>query len=128
RIGVTTGEVVTGTEERLATGDPVNVAARLEQAARPGEILIGDETYRLTRDAAKVEAVEPMALKGKADPLPAHRLLSVHGTEGFARRLDAPMVGRERERRLLADAWDRVVAERSCHFFTILGSAGVGKS
>ena len=56
RIGVTTGEVVTGTEERLATGDAVNVAARLEQAAEPGEILIGDETYRLTRDAVVVES------------------------------------------------------------------------
>src|SRR5207344_3241390 len=55
RIGVTTGEVVTGTEERLATGDAVNVAARLEQAAQPGEVLIGEETYRLVRDAADVE-------------------------------------------------------------------------
>src|SRR5205823_7674983 len=63
RIGVTTGEVVTGTEERLATGDAVNIAARLEQAAGPGEILIGEETYRLTRDAADVEEVEPLALK-----------------------------------------------------------------
>src|SRR5581483_2252635 len=57
RIGVTTGEVVTGTEERLATGDAVNVAARLEQAAKPGEILIGEETLRLARDAVEVEAV-----------------------------------------------------------------------
>ena len=84
RIGVTTGEVVTGTEERLATGDAVNVAARLEQAAEPGEILIGDETYRLTRDAAVVDVLEPRTLKGKAEPVAAHRLISVHGTEGFA--------------------------------------------
>ena len=66
RIGVTTGEVVTGTEERLATGDAVNVAARLEQAAEPGEILIGEETYRLTRDAAAVDVLEPRSLKGKS--------------------------------------------------------------
>src|SRR5438270_4045056 len=79
RIGVTTGEVVTGTEERLATGDPVNVAARLEQAAGPDEILIGEETYRLTRDAADVEEVEPLALKGKAEAVPAYRLRSVQG-------------------------------------------------
>ena len=79
RIGVTTGEVVTGTEERLATGDAVNVAARLEQAAEPGEILIGDETYRLTRDAAVVDVLEPRTLKGKAGPVAAHRLISVHG-------------------------------------------------
>src|SRR5436190_8854654 len=71
RIGVTTGEVVTGTEERLATGDPVNVAARLEQAAQPGEILIGEETMRLARSAAEVEEVEPLELKGKAEPVVA---------------------------------------------------------
>ena len=66
RIGVNTGEVVTGTEERLATGDAVNVAARLEQAAQPGEILLGAETRALVRDAVVVEAVEPLELKGKA--------------------------------------------------------------
>src|SRR4051812_6880242 len=55
RIGVNTGEVVTGTAERLATGDAVNVAARLEQAAEPGEILVGDETFQLARDAAEVD-------------------------------------------------------------------------
>jgi class 3 adenylate cyclase len=60
RIGVTTGEVVTGTEERLATGDAVNVAARLEQAAQPGEILIGEETHRLARAAVEVEQVDPL--------------------------------------------------------------------
>ncbi len=76
RIGVTTGEVVAGTEERLATGDAVNVAARLEQAAQPGEILIGEETFRLTRAAVEVDAVEPLALKGKAELVAAYRLLS----------------------------------------------------
>src|SRR6266496_980198 len=79
RIGVSTGEVVTGTEERLATGDVLNVAARLQQAAQPGEILIGEETLRLTRDAVEVESVEPLQLKGKSEPVPAYRLLSVHG-------------------------------------------------
>src|ERR1700693_667978 len=66
RIGVMTGEVVTGTEERLATGDAVNVAARLEQAAEPGEVLIGAPTLVLVRDAAEVEAVEPLVLTGEA--------------------------------------------------------------
>jgi class 3 adenylate cyclase/tetratricopeptide (TPR) repeat protein len=128
RIGVTTGEVVTGTEERLATGDAVNLAARLQQNAQPGEILIARETHALARDAAEVEAVDPLAVKGKAGTVPAYRLLSVHGQEGFVRRLDAPMVGRERERRLLGDAWELVVSERTCHLFTVLGTAGVGKS
>src|SRR6476661_8767036 len=77
RIGVNTGEVVTGTEERLATGDAVNVAARLEQAAPPGEILIGPETLALVRDAVEAEPVEPLELKGKAEPVSAHRLLVV---------------------------------------------------
>src|SRR5438067_13339916 len=66
RIGVNTGEVLTGTEERLATGDAVNVAARLEQAAEPGEVLIGEPTLALVFDAIEAEPVEPLALKGKA--------------------------------------------------------------
>ena len=127
RFGVTTGEVVTGTEERLATGDAVNVAARLEQAAEPGDILLGDETVRLLRDAVDVAAVEPLTLKGKRDAVPAFRLVSVD-TAWPRRRLDAVIVGRERELRLLADAWERVRTERSCHLFTVMGAAGVGKS
>ena len=127
RIGVNTGEVVTGTDERLATGDAVNVAARLEQAADPGEILLGEETRRLASDAITVAAVEPLALKGKDDRVPAYRLVSVTG-EGPARRIDVAMVGRNRELRLLQEVWGRAVSERACQLFTILGAAGVGKS
>jgi class 3 adenylate cyclase len=126
RIGVTTGEVVSGTEERLATGDAVNVAARLEQAAQPGEILIGEETLHLVRAAVEAQPLELLELKGKAESVAAYRLLSLAGE--MARRHEAPMVGREREQRLLADAWERVASERACHLFTILGPAGVGKS
>ena len=126
RIGIMTGEVVTGTTERLATGDAVNVAARLEQAAQPGEVLLGTPTLALVRNAVDVEDVPPLELKGKQAPVLACRLLAVAGAA--SRRDEAPMVGRERERRLLADAWERVRAERSCHLFTILGPAGVGKS
>src|SRR3954470_20567561 len=128
RIGVMTGEVVTGTEERLATGDAVNVAARLEQAAQPGEILIGHETLQLTRDAADVEAMPPLTVKGKSEPLAAYRLLAVHGDEGLSRRLDTPLVGRVTELRRLRDAYDQAAADEACQLFTILGSAGVGKS
>jgi class 3 adenylate cyclase/tetratricopeptide (TPR) repeat protein len=128
RIGVTTGEVVTGTEERLATGDAVNIAARLEQAAQPGEILIGEETYRLTRDAVSVDAPERRVLKGKAERVSTYRLLSVESGEGPPRQNVAPMVGREREQRHLASVWDRVTFEKTCQLFTILGAAGVGKS
>jgi class 3 adenylate cyclase/tetratricopeptide (TPR) repeat protein len=126
RIGVNTGEVVTGTEERLATGDAVNVAARLEQAAQPGEVLIGAPTHALVRDVVAVEAVEPLELKGKTEPVAAYRLLAV--TREPERRFAAPMVGRERELRSLQDALSRAVHDRSCQLFTVLGSAGVGKS
>src|SRR5205809_4747767 len=73
RIGLMTGEVVTGTEERLATGDAVNIAARLEQAADPGEVLIGEPTLELVRAAVEVEPLEPLELKGKAQPVTAYR-------------------------------------------------------
>ena len=80
RTGVNTGEVVAGdptTGQRLVTGDTVNVAARLEQAAPGLDVLIGEPTYRLTRDAVEVEEIEPLELKGKAERVPAYRLLSV---------------------------------------------------
>ena len=126
RIGVMTGEVVTGTEERLATGDAVNVAARLEQAAEPGEILIGAETLRLIRASVEVEAVEPLELKGKGEPVPAYRLLTVAPDVG--RVFGTPMVGRERQRRTLQDALDATIADGASHLVTVLGAAGVGKS
>jgi class 3 adenylate cyclase/tetratricopeptide (TPR) repeat protein len=127
RIGVNTGEVVTGTEERLATGDAVNVAARLEQAAAPGEVLLGPETMALLRSSVNAQELDPLELKGKAEGVRAYRLVSVDAGES-ARRLDAPLVGRGRELRLLADAWERAMSERTCVLFTLLGAAGVGKS
>src|SRR5437879_2407479 len=79
RIGVNTGEVVTGTVERLATGDAVNVAARLQQHAEPGEILIGERTLQLVHRSIAVEPRGPLLVKGKALPLSAFRLVRVHG-------------------------------------------------
>ena len=126
RIGLNTGEVVTGTEERLATGDAVNVAARLEQAAEPGEVLVGAGTAFLVRDAVELGEQRRLELKGKSAPVPAYPLEAVVGE--VSRRFDVPIVGRDRERRALDDAWERVLSERACHLFTILGAAGVGKS
>jgi class 3 adenylate cyclase/tetratricopeptide (TPR) repeat protein len=126
RIGVNTGEVVSGTEERLATGDAVNVAARLEQAAEPGEVLIGAETVQLVRAAVELGEERRLELKGKSEPVSAYPLLAAAGE--LSRRSDIAIVGRVRERRALDDAWERVCSERSSHLFTILGSAGVGKS
>ena len=128
RIGVNTGEVVAGDGDALVTGDAVNVAARLEQNAAPGEILIGQETRQLVRDAVKVEPVE-LELKGKGAPVSAYRLLQIDSASaGLVRRLDSPIVGRERELQRLRDDFENVVSQRSSYLFTLLGSAGVGKS
>jgi class 3 adenylate cyclase/tetratricopeptide (TPR) repeat protein len=126
RIGVNTGEVVTGTEERLATGDAVNVAARLEQAAQPGEVLIGQEAFGLVRVAIEVGDERRLELKGKSDAVSAWPLLAVTGD--VERRFATPMVGRETELRRLRDAFQQAARDRSCQLFTVLGSAGVGKS
>jgi class 3 adenylate cyclase/tetratricopeptide (TPR) repeat protein len=126
RIGITTGEVVTGTEERLATGDAVNVAARLQQAAEPGEVLIGEPTLAVVREAVEVVALEPLELKGKAQPVPAYRLKAVH--EPRERRPETRFVGRQQELAAVRAAWDHAVAERRCELVTIVGEAGVGKS
>ena len=130
RIGVNTGEVVAGEgDQRIVTGDPVNVAARLEQAASPGEILLGEDTFALVRDAVLGEPIEAVHAKGKTDPVTAFRLTEVTpGTAGFARHLDAPMVGRARELSLLRGAFDRTATDQSCQLLTVLGVAGVGKS
>jgi class 3 adenylate cyclase/tetratricopeptide (TPR) repeat protein len=128
RTGVNTGEVVTGSEEWLATGDTVNVAARLEQSARPGEILIGEQTWLLVRPAVDVEPVAPLSLKGKLEPLPAYRLVALPELSRVDRALDAPLVGRRRELARVRAAFDAAVSERRCSLVTVLGPPGIGKS
>jgi class 3 adenylate cyclase/tetratricopeptide (TPR) repeat protein len=130
RIGVNTGEVVAGhTDQTLVTGDAVNVAARLEQAAEPGTVLLGAETMRLVRDSVIADEVAPLDLKGKSEPLPAFRLVEVTAGSGSGpRRLDSPMVGRGRQLGQLLQAFEAAVADRSCQLFTVLGAPGVGKS
>jgi class 3 adenylate cyclase/tetratricopeptide (TPR) repeat protein len=129
RTGVNTGLVVTDERRTLAVGDAVNVAARLEQAAQPGDILLGSETLRLVRDAVKVEPLEPLAVKGKSEPVPAFRLLSVDPVApGLARQLDVPLVNRVRELRLLREVWARTLAQSECQLCALVGAAGVGKS
>jgi class 3 adenylate cyclase/tetratricopeptide (TPR) repeat protein len=129
RTGVNTGNVVAGNAETLVTGDAVNVAARLEQLARPGEVLLGETTYRLVRDAVSVEATEPLQVKGKRESVRAYRLLAVRpDAVGHERRLDSPMVGRERQLALLSQAFDNAVGDRASQLFTVLGTAGVGKT
>ena len=133
RIGVNTGEVVAGDPtagQALVTGDAVNVAARLEEHAAPGEILLGEATHRLVRDAVEAEPVEPLVLKGKVRA--GSGVARSSGVRDVAsavpRRLDSPMVGRERPARPAPQAFEAAVEDSACQLFTILGSAGVGKS
>ena len=132
RTGVNTGEVVAGDPtggQRLVVGDAVNVAARLEQAAGATEVLLGDLTYNLVRDAVEADPVEPLTLKGKSEPVPAYRLLGVQASgDGYARQADAPLVGRSRELEALRAAFDEAVALRACRLVSPIADAGVGKS
>ncbi len=131
RTGVNTGVVVAGDPvagQRLVTGDAVNVAARLEQAAPALEVLVGDPTYQLVRDYVDVEEVEPLELKGKSERVAAYRLLGVK-EPSVGRVVSAvPIVGRDAELgRLLAEL-DAVATARTCRAATVLGDAGVGKT
>lgn len=132
RTGVNTGSVVAGSARAggaFATGDAVNTAARLEQAAAPGTVLIGESTYALVRDAVEVTAVDPVEAKGKADPVPAYQLRAVEDVDhGRARRRDTRLVGRDRESRVLVDVLERTLETRRGHLVTVVGAPGIGKT
>lgn len=132
RTGVNTGEVVASddptADQKLATGDAVNVTARLEAAAPANEIYIGETTYRLVRDAVEVEPVEPLTLKGKSEPVPAFRVVKAHGQDGHVRRHDTPVVGREQELEALIAAWNAAAEQGRAQLVTVIGDAGVGKT
>jgi class 3 adenylate cyclase/tetratricopeptide (TPR) repeat protein len=130
-IGVNTGEVIAGDAtlgQRLVTGDAVNVAARLEQAAGPAEVIIGDLTYRLAKDAVEVEAIEPLTLKGKAEPVPAYRLLAIRSATTETAGSVSPFVGREAEMARLDVALQEAETQHVARMLTVVGDAGVGKS
>ena len=132
RVGVNTGEVVAswgaGSATRV-TGDAVNVAARLQQAAGSGEILLGAGTHHLVRWAIDAEPTSAIDMSGTSGRTRAFRLLAVApGLTGHAQRFDSPLVGRERERLLLESAFESASADETCQLFTLLGPAGVGKS
>ena len=130
-IGVNTGEVIAGDAslgQRLVTGDAVNTAARLEQAAGPEETILGELTYRLARDQIEVEQIPPLALKGKAEPVAAYRLVGIRRPQAEGASLTTPFVGREQEMDRLETTLTDVVATRSCQLVTVIGEAGVGKS
>jgi class 3 adenylate cyclase/tetratricopeptide (TPR) repeat protein len=129
RIGITTGEVLVSGGEAPLIGDAMNTASRLQSSAESGSVLIGEPTWRLVRDAVVAEPIAPLTLKGKSEPVAAYRVASVASVSPMrTRRLDAPMVGRRREALLLEDAFGRSASDRACVLFTVLGSAGAGKS
>lgn len=131
RVGVHTGEVVAADDPSGKTlyGDAVNTAARLEQAAGAGEILLGDVTHRLVAGAVEAEPVDPVEAKGKSRPVPAWRLIGlIEGAEAVARRFDVPFVGRETELAVLRSAFAEAVAEGLPRLVTVLGEAGIGKT
>ena len=113
----------------FATGDAVNVAARLQQAAQPGEILIGETTRRLLADHVVVGEVAPLTAKGKTGLVRAARVLGVTAqTPPLSPPAGSPFVGRERELQLLRETFKRSVQEPACRSVTVLGEAGIGKS
>lgn len=129
RVGVNTGEVMAGiptADQSLAVGDAVNLAARLEQMADPGQILIGEQTRALVGDAVRAEELPPLPVRGKREPVRAWRLLEVMPAR--SRQLDPNLVGRVSELDQL-EGWFRAVVDRgTCAAVTVVGSAGVGKS
>ena len=130
RIGVNTGEVVTGVAgATLVSGDAVNTAKRLEEAAGADEILVGLPTRRLVESAVRLEPVDAVAAKGKRKPVDAWRVVAtVPGASAFPRRLDAPLVGRDAELGALREELASATREHSCRFVTVLGPPGIGKS
>jgi len=133
RVGVNSGEVLAGAvgEAYTVIGDTVNVAARLQSAARPGSVTVGERTMRATRGAVRYEALEPLALKGRSEPVPAWEALAVtaeHAVRRAAPARESPLVGRAHELSTLEAIYERVARDGVPHLVTLVGEAGVGKS
>ena len=133
RVGINTGEVLAGRvgEGYTVIGDTVNVASRLQAAAKPGTVTVGGSTFRATRGVASYTQLEPLSLKGKAEPVAAWEatgLLAERPTHRPSLRTAAPLIGRKDEHALLLSLAERVGRERRPHLVTVIGQAGVGKS
>ncbi len=131
---VNTGEAVvrigagSNQGEPLATGDVVNTAARLQAAAAPRTLIVGQETYRATRGAIRYSELPPFAAKGKSEPLRAWVAEEVMGAPGERAATLTPMIGRQKELDLIQSIWSRVVNDRTPHLVTVVGEPGIGKS
>jgi predicted ATPase len=129
RIGIESGEVVVDeAESTFATGEAVNIAARLQQAAEPNTILIGPGTHRLTLGRFELEDEGPVEIRGRSEPIWAWRVTCIAGFRTRPGARNAPLVGRDAELDLLQNTYGRSVRDRRAHLFTIYGDPGVGKS
>jgi class 3 adenylate cyclase/tetratricopeptide (TPR) repeat protein len=128
RVGIEAGEVVVDeADSTFATGEAVNVAARLQQAAAPGEILMGESAHRLTVGRIEAESAGPLELRGFRNPIAAYRAIAVRDGQPHA-KVSAPFVGRLSELDLLENTLARTIRDRRPHVFTVYGEPGVGKS
>jgi class 3 adenylate cyclase/tetratricopeptide (TPR) repeat protein len=133
RVGINTGEVLAGAvgDAYTVVGDTVNVASRLQSAARPGSVTVGERTMRATDAAVEYTALEPLELKGKAERVPAWEavgLIAEHAVGRVGPASESPLVGRLQELGALDSLYERVVREGTSHLVTVVGEAGVGKS
>src|SRR6478752_1623789 len=129
RIGIESGEVVADeSESTFATGEAVNLAARLEQQAGPNEIVIGPTAARLVRDLVELEPLEPLELRGWSEPIAVSRVVGALEAGRPMRSLQAPLIGRQSELDLLENTFERTVRDRHATLVTLYGEAGVGKS
>ena len=129
RVGIEAGEVVVDeADSTFATGEAVNVAARLQQAASPGEILVGEAARRLTVSTVEAESAGPLELRGFRKPIPAYRVLAALDGQRPLSKVSAPFVGRDAELELLENILERTIRDRRPHVFTVYGEPGVGKS
>ena len=136
RVGINTGEAVVALEARpelgegLVTGDVVNTASRLQGVAPVNAVAVSEQTYRATKRVFDWERLEPVTVKGKAEPLPVWRPLRALARLGsdVTRTITTPLVGRELERSLLVGTFERAAQQHSCQLVTVVGEPGVGKS
>src|ERR671934_3025705 len=136
RVGVNTGEAVVALGakpeegEGIVTGDVVNTASRLQGAAPGNGVAVSEQTYRATERVFEYEALEPVSVKGKAEPLALFRPLAARARFGsdVTRTHTTPLVGRELEKPLLIGTFERSAQQRSCQLVMIVGEPGVGKS
>ncbi|HET7235777.1 MAG TPA: AAA family ATPase [Actinomycetota bacterium] len=137
RIGLEAGDVLvdveraSGPRDRMLTGDAVNTAARLQTAAEPGRIVVGPAVYASTKDVIEYRELEPLTLKGKAEPVPAWQALRIKArTRGERPRLglESRLVGRDEELAVLKQTLRRAETEGRPALVTVVGPAGVGKT